>query len=149
MLRDISTPDAPPGSRAGPALRAPLPGLLRVLVVALLLGAGAAHAQGLALRFYGHGLSAPDLDRVKIAIDAPPTPADVGGDLTLEWWMSALVADNGSGPCIPGNDNWITGNILLDRDIFGGGDYGDYGVALHGGRIAFGVHNGSWGEGIC
>ncbi|NJN97631.1 MAG: hypothetical protein HC875_27905 [Anaerolineales bacterium] len=99
------------------------------------------------LRFYGHGVAAPDLDRVKIPID-PQVPADVGGDFTLEFWMKA-DSGNSSGSCGTGNDNWITGNIILDRDVFNSGDYGDYGVSLRGGKIAFGVHNGSSGAGIC
>jgi hypothetical protein len=63
--------------------------------------------------------------------------------------MKANQGDNNSGSCNSGNDNWITGNIMFDRDIFGGGDFGDYGISLHGRRIAFGVHNGSSGAGIC
>ena len=47
------------------------------------------------------------------------------------------------------NDGWITGNILFDRDVFGDGDHGDYGVSLTGGRIAFGVSAGSAGNTIC
>ncbi|MEW6569468.1 MAG: M23 family metallopeptidase, partial [Chloroflexota bacterium] len=44
------------------------------------------------LRFYGNGYG--DLDRVKILIDAPARPADVGAtDFTLEWWMKAFAAD--------------------------------------------------------
>ena len=100
------------------------------------------------LRFYGHGVN--DIDRVKIPID-PHVPADVGGgtgDFTLEFWMKADSGNN-SGSCSPGNDNWITGNTIFDRDVFGNGDYGDYGVSLHGGKIAFGVNNGSSGAGIC
>ncbi|MDW8396855.1 MAG: LamG-like jellyroll fold domain-containing protein, partial [Anaerolineae bacterium] len=44
---------------------------------------------------------------------------------------------------------WINGNIIFDRDIFGTPDYGDFGISLYGGRIAFGVHNGSTGYSIC
>jgi hypothetical protein len=103
---------------------------------------------GFALRFYGHGVAAPDLDRVKIGID-PQVPADVGGDFTLEFWMKAdLGANAGTATCNQ-NDGWITGNILFDRDIFGGGDYGDYGLSLSNGRIAFGIHNGSTGTTRC
>jgi hypothetical protein len=32
--------------------------------------------------------------------------------------------------------------VIIDRDVFGPGDYGDYGISLAGGRIAFGVNNG-------
>jgi len=108
---------------------------------------GASGAQDLSLRFFGHGTG--DIDRVKIAIDAPATPADVGGDFTLEWFLRANLGDNSSSSCTPGNDNWITGNIVFDRDIYGGGDFGDYGVSLRDGRIAFGVANTVSGDGIC
>jgi hypothetical protein len=62
-----------------------------VLLAAGLAGLGAeAEAQGAAgwaLRFCGNGFG--DIDRVKISIDAPPRPADVGvGDFTVEFWKS-------------------------------------------------------------
>lgn len=101
----------------------------------------------LSLRFYGHGSG--DIDRVKIPLDSPPRTVDVGGDFTLEWWLKANLADNNTPSCTTGNDNWITGNVVFDRDVFGGGDYGDYGISLRGGKVAFGVHNGTSGEGIC
>lgn len=107
----------------------------------------AAQDNGYSLRFYGHGVN--DIGRVKIPID-PPLPADVGAtDFTLEWWMKATLGENGSGSCVPGGDNWIYGNIIFDRDIWGPGDYGDYGVSLANGRIAFGVNNGDSGTTLC
>ncbi len=102
---------------------------------------------GFALRFYGNGNG--DIDRVKIPID-PQVPVDIGGDFTLEWWMKARIEDNQSSACASGaNEDWINGNIVFDRDVFGAGDYGDYGVSLAGGRIAFGVNNGSESYTIC
>jgi hypothetical protein len=118
-----------------------------LLLAVVLAPPGRAAAQDLSLRFYGHGTG--DVDRVKIPLDAPARPVDVAGDFTLEWWMSALLSDNASPACTPGNDNWITGNVVFDRDVFGAGDLGDYGVSLRGGRVAFGVHNGTAGDGIC
>lgn len=103
---------------------------------------------GWSLRFYGNGYGG--IDRVKIPIDAPPRPADVGlTDFTLEWWMKALPGENPSPACVPGVDTWIDGNILFDRDVYGAGDHGDYAVALAGGVIAFGAHNGATGQTIC
>ncbi len=100
------------------------------------------------LRFYGNGYG--DLDRVKIALDAPARPVDVGAtDFTLEWWMKANAADNRSPACAPGADTWTGGNILFDRNIQGPGDYGDFGVSLAGGVIAFGVHNGTSALTLC
>ncbi len=100
------------------------------------------------LRFYGNGSG--DIDRVKILLDTPARPVDVGAtDFTLEWWMKALPGENGSPACTPGGDNWRSGNILIDRDVSGSGDLGEYGVSLSGGRIAFGVNNGMVGETLC
>ena len=47
------------------------------------------------------------------------------------------------------NDGWITGNIVFDRDVFGPGDHGDFGVSLKNGRVAFGVGFGTDGNTIC
>jgi hypothetical protein len=102
---------------------------------------------GFSLRFYGNGYG--DIDRVKIPID-PPVPADIGSeDMTIEWWMKALSGENSAGSCTPGGDNWIFGNIIFDRDVFGDGDYGDYGISLANGRIAFGAAVGGNGETLC
>ncbi len=119
-------------------------------VLALYLAAAPVAADGFSLRFFGNGVDAPGLDRVEIPLDDPHRPVDVGlGDFTVEWWMKAALADNDAPACEAGADNWIYGNILLDRDVFGPGDWGDWGVSLRGGEIAFGVAVGSWGEGIC
>jgi len=102
---------------------------------------------GFSLRFYGNGYG--DLDRVKIRID-PPVPADIGGeDFTLEWRMKVVPAENDSPDCTPGGDNWFYGNTVFDRDVFGEGDLGDYGVSFAGGVIAFGVGRGSTRQTIC
>jgi hypothetical protein len=131
-------------TRGSPALLC-----LGAAVVLGALGSTAAEA-GLALRFHGNGVAAPDLDRVKIALDAPARPADVGGDFTLEFWLKALLAENPAGPCFEGSDNWIHGNIVFDRDVYGDGDRGDYGLSLLGGRVAFGLYTASGGgAGLC
>ncbi len=125
------------------------------LVVALMaaeLHAGALRqaGAGTSLRFYGNGVAAPGLDRVRIPIDGPERPADIGAtDFTIEFWLRAAPGANGSPACQPGNDTWVSGNIIVDRDIFNAGDYGDYGISLYGGQIAFGVNNGSSGSTLC
>jgi hypothetical protein len=63
--------------------------------------------------------------------------------------MKAAPGDNASGARNEGGDSWINGNIIFDRDIFGPGDYGDDGIALYGGRIAFGTAVGNNGQMIC
>ena len=101
------------------------------------------------LRFFGNGVD--DIDRVKIRIDAPARPADVGStDFTLEWWMRALPGENASDAVgCDANDGWIHGNIIFDRDVYFDGDHGDFGVSLTDGRIAFGVGAGASGNTIC
>jgi hypothetical protein len=125
----------------------------RFIIVGLLLallGASApagGQSTDYALRFYGWGFN--DEGRVKIPL-TPNQSVNLGDtDFTIEFWMKATRADNPSGTCTPGGDNWINGNILLDRDIFGSGDIGDYGLSIYGGKIAFGVHNGTSGETLC
>jgi glucose/arabinose dehydrogenase len=106
-------------------------------------------APATSLRFFGTGQN--DIDRVKIRVDGPAKPADVGAtDFTLEWWMRGLPGENASEAVgCDANDGWITGNIIFDRDVYGPGDQGDFGVSLTGGRVAFGVAFGSSGNTIC
>lgn len=116
----------------------------------LALTATRAHAAPRAnysLRFYGNGVN--DIDRVKIKLDAPARPVDVGGSFTFEFWMKANANENTAQVTCDVNDGWITGNIIFDRDVYGAGDYGDYGIAMHAGRIAFGVSKGNEGNTLC
>ena len=101
---------------------------------------------GMSLRF--HGNPAADVDRVKVPID-PQVAADLGGDLTVEFWLKTEPGANPSTSCQAGSDGWTYGNVILDRDVFGTGDYGEYGVSLSGGRIAFGVGRGGKEQTIC
>jgi len=99
-----------------------------------------------ALQFYGHGTS--DIDRVKILV-APVSKADIGaGDFTIEWWMKSITGNNGIVNC-GSNEGWITGNIMIDRDQYGSGDYGDFGISLGSGKIGFGVSLGGSGTVVC
>jgi hypothetical protein len=82
------------------------------------------------LRFFGQAV--PNVNRVMIRID-PHVPADVGaGDFTIEFWMKANAADNtpGSGCTTGSGENWINGNIILDRAIWSHDLNGDYGLAM-------------------
>ena len=120
--------------------------------VVLLSCGGGAMGQGsrFAVRFYGAGTG--QIDRIKVPLNTAPL-LNVGNDFTIDFWMRANYADN-AGVVASGQngDGWITGNILVDRDIYGPGDYGDFGVAMgrSGNRnvLAFGVHNGTAGETI-
>ena len=121
-------------------------------LAALLLLPGPALAQGSrhAVRFFGTGTG--QIDRIKIPLAGAPA-LNVGDDFTIEFWLRCATADN-AGTVAPGadGDGWITGNVILDRDVYGGGDYGDFGLALgrEAGRsvLAFGAHNGTWGHTI-
>lgn len=119
----------------------------------LLLAAGFvqfADGQERSLRFFGTGTG--DIDRVKISIDAPHRPIDLSDDMTLEFWMKANLADNGGlvdCSSTSGGDRWITGNTIFDRDIYGAGDFGDYGISLSAGRIVFGVDAGAGSITLC
>jgi hypothetical protein len=98
------------------------------------------------LRFYGTGTG--DIDRVKIPMSNTlgiSLPVNIGASGLHPGVLAALCfrARTTSGPCTAGEDTWIYGNIIFDRDIFGTPDYGDFGISLYGGRIAFGVHNGT------
>ncbi len=100
------------------------------------------------LRFYGTGSG--DIDRVKIPLNNPHRSVDVGGDFTIEFWLKASPNTNQSSQCQEGqDDHWIYGNIILDRDVDGVGDHGDYGISLAYGRIAFGVAVGNNRLTIC
>jgi hypothetical protein len=133
-----------------------LPGPASVTVFTPAPGGGASLARtftvtsgrgaGFALRFFGNGVG--DIDRVKIPLE--DRPVNIGAtDTTIEWWMRANPGENATAVCTPGESNWIFGNSVFDRDIVGPGDFGDWGISLRGGRLAFGVNNGTVGVGIC
>jgi hypothetical protein len=105
-------------------------------------------AEAGSLRFVG--TPSTTADRVEIRLDAPARPVDVGGDFTLEFFVRTAQGSNPvAEACTTANDRWIFGNILIDRDVFGPGDGGDWGVSLMRGRIAFGVSVGSAGATAC
>jgi hypothetical protein len=121
--------------------------LLLIVLLGLFQPANIRAQGGASLRFFGTGSG--DIDRVKIAL-TPLKPSNVAGDFTIEWWMKALPGENTSNVVnCNANDGWIFGNIIFDRDVYGAGDYGDFGIALTNGRIAFGVSVGASGNTIC
>lgn len=111
------------------------------------------------LRFFGNGTN--DIDRVKIPLLNPPPngtslPLNVGDNFTIEFWMRANASDNnGIVYSTFDGDGWITGNVVVDRDIIDNPSNGDYGIAI--GRpapsspirvVAFGCAAGSVGRTI-
>ncbi len=124
---------------------------LTPLLLFMICGAVAALADQYSLRFFGNGVAAPDLDRVKIRIDDPANadpgpPADIGADdFTIEFWMRASAADNTSSQVACGdNINWIYGNIILDRDRYN--QDRKFGISVAGGRLVFGVSGDGTGD---
>ena len=113
-------------------------------------GVASAQSAGYALRFYGSGVAAPGQDRVVIPLDAPPRPVDIGAtDFTMEFWLKATPGENSGVATCGVNNGWITANTVIDRDIFGDGDYGDFGVAVSQGVLAVGVSVGVSGTTVC
>lgn len=104
--------------------------LFLVLIIALAGGLRPSGGAETSLRFHGNGENG--IDRVKIKINDPARPADIGKtDFTLEFWMKADASDNtGTVAAANSGDGWITGNTIIDRDIFGNGDFGDFGVSI-------------------
>ncbi len=100
---------------------------------------------GYAIRFFGS--SNDDLDRIKIPLGTinssgqltTSRPVNVSGDLTIEFWMKAFAGDNTAPDC----DGWYYGNIIIDRDVFWAGDYGDYGIAICANKLVVGFSVGS------
>lgn len=116
--------------------------------VACLFALCAASAHAGSLRFLG--TPSTTADRVEIRLDGPARPVDVGGDFTVEFFLRMAPGSNAvPEACSAANDRWIFGHILLDRDVFGAGDAGDWGVSLMQGRIAFGVSVGGAGATAC
>jgi hypothetical protein len=104
-------------------------------------------SDGFSIRFFGNGRD--DIDRIKIPLE-PHNPVDIGdSDFTIEWWMKSNPGENNAQTQCKTNDGWIYGNILFDRDIWGSGDSGDYGIALNRGRIAVGVNREGEGTTVC
>ena len=121
--------------------------LLAALSPCSLFAQGSQHA----LRFFGSGVAPPgQQDRVKIRIDGPASVLDVGSDFTIDFWLRASAANNTGTVTAQGNgDGWITGNVVIDRDIFGSGDNGDFGISIGGSGgtrvVAFGTDVGGSG----
>ncbi len=114
------------------------------------VAAGFGLEAGGSLRFFGNGSTAPGLDRVAVSMEPDGSPVNIGaGDFTLELWLKSATGNDSPAECIDVNEAWIDGNILLDRDTFGDGDHGDFGLSMMSGRLAFGISRGSEGTTVC
>lgn len=107
------------------------------MVLFTLSSTGFSQETSYSLRFFGNGVD--DIDRVKIPIDNPAKPADVGAtDFTIEFWMNASLSENSAAAINCGeNYDWIYGNIIFDRDRFS--QYRGFGISIAGGHIVFGI----------
>lgn len=102
---------------------------------------------GTSLRLYGTGSG--DIDRVKIPLSST-TRANVGAaDFTIELWIKGRLADNPASGCRSDDTAWIDGHIVVDRDVYGPGDRGDFGLSLLDGRVAWGASRGNTGATAC
>jgi len=117
--------------------------LLLIAIVGVLVAstvAPAAAESDSSIRLFGNGVD--DIDRVKIRIDEPGAaggpPADIGAtDITIEFWVKGTIQENQSGQISCSGNNWINGNIVVDRDRFN--QQQAYGVSFGAGYLAFGI----------
>ncbi|MDW8478711.1 MAG: LamG-like jellyroll fold domain-containing protein [Xanthomonadales bacterium] len=101
-----------------------------------------------ALEFGGSGVASPTLDRAAIPLVAGNNLG--AGAFTLELFVRVAPGSNLlAPPCGAAADAWIHGHVLLDRDVYGPGDFGDFGASLMQGRVAFGVNLGASGATAC
>jgi len=105
------------------------------------------------LRLFGTGSG---IDRVKIPLldaSGAARPVNIGAtDFTIEFWIKGNMADNPTTGCTTGSiakDEWLNGAVVIDRDLLGDGDFGEYGVSLRGGQVAFGVSHANGGQTLC
>lgn len=106
------------------------------------------------MQFFGTGVN--DIDRVKIPLlnaNATARPVNIGAtDFTIEFWIKGTVGNNPTPSCAAGrlgNGAWLNGAVVIDRDVLGDGDFGEFGIALLGGQVAFGVSRGAAGATAC
>jgi Concanavalin A-like lectin/glucanases superfamily len=86
----------------------------------------------------------------KIRIPVTSSAINIGaGNFTLEFWLKISGVSAGS-TCNNGADNFTEGGLVIDRDIWGPGDFGDFGISVMSDRrLAFSVHNGAGGVTAC
>lgn len=103
------------------------------------------------VRFFATGYNQQDRARFQIDDDLPfPAPdasksADIGaGSFTIEFWVKGILAENNTTPRSAGDHsdyNWITGNVVIDRDVYNGSNR-KFGISIRGGRVEFGTGDG-------
>jgi hypothetical protein len=118
---------------------------LTLLAAPLLYCTGA-----LASSLYFTANDSAGVGRVEIPIGDPQRPADIGAsDFTFEFWLRTDTGNTRTGgSCDRSGYTWIDGNIVFDRDRLRAPGR-DFGVALGGGRIMFGVENANGSYTLC
>lgn len=105
-----------------------------LLLLCILVGSTSfAQVSHHSIYFFGSGVGPPPgQNRIKFRIDNPSTVLDVGGDFTIDFWMRCPSGANfGTVSEDPVQGiGWITGNVIVDRDIFGTADRGKYGLSI-------------------
>lgn len=128
----------------------PTPLLFACLFAAVAPPRAAAQDSLAALRVHGTGSGQQDRVRIPIDDDGPgpdaSTPADLGaGDFTVELWLRGSLADNpttnAGGDVELFSFAWINGNVVVDRDVWGGTER-DWGISVAGGTVRFGTGRG-------
>jgi hypothetical protein len=126
----------------------------------------AAAAQGTSLRFTNDANVDPNMiQRVRIVIGANAQPADFSpgmdlgdplnapaGSFTIELWLRGVAAQNPTGVgCATDATSWIGCPIVVDRDINGTPDFGDFGLSVcSSGSVRAGLDLGpAGGAGVC
>lgn len=87
---------------------------------------------------------------MEIPVGDPRRPADIGAtDFTFEFWLRTDAGnDRPASGCNRAAYTWIDGNIVFDRDRLASSAR-DFGVALGGGRLMFGVENANGAYTLC
>src|SRR5882672_2753591 len=124
-----------------------------VLCSSIALAASAQNSD-FALRFFN--TDSDPLDRVRIPIDDngpgpnQSQPNDLGADsFTIETWVRGSVlenfAPNAGGDVESASDDWLLGDVIVDRDILSGSQR-DWGISIAGGFVRFGTGSGDSGD---
>jgi hypothetical protein len=99
------------------------------------------------LRFFGHGREA--VDRVVIPLDTRRVRGTSARETSRSSSSCACARETIPRRLPRGNDGWIYGHVVVDRDVYGGGDRGDYGLSIFDGVVAFGLASADVGLGLC
>ena len=101
---------------------------------------GISHAQN-SLRFFGNGVN--DIDRIKIPIDNPNRPADIGStNFTLEFWMKTNeIYLPAPGNCTSNLEPFAYSYTIFDRNEYAGRSFGQYALTIRNKKLLFSVNN--------